>query len=83
MTEHLETLKSYQDTLIDINKTIDEEMRILNNTIEWLSIDLEIASRVNHPMEEKYIRNNLEPRIESYNFLLKIKKRLELWQKTT
>ena len=34
MTEHLETLKSYQDTLIDINKTIDEEMRILNNTIE-------------------------------------------------
>ena len=83
MTQQLDILKSYQDTLIDLRKTIDEEMRIINNSIEWLTIDLEIASRVNHLVEEKYIRNSLEPKIEMYNFLAKIKTRLELWQKNT
>ncbi len=79
----LKVLKNYQDTYIDLKKLIDEEMRILSNSIDWLTIDLEIAIKINHSVEEKYIRNNLEPKLEAYNFYQKLKTRLELWQKNT
>lgn len=70
----MEELKHYAQTLIKIKKEIEWDIKIFTEDKEALIVSLGIAAKVEHRVEEMFIRNELDRVLSFIDILEWIKK---------